>query len=151
MLFKNSLLFQQLQAEQQCNSASRIHVQCIVHPCAHSRYLLLTAYLLQDWDSAFGLGSALMRDAEALQLPLPSAGATPSAAAQALRTQAARLRELEEQAAELRHSRDSAAAGARAALVSAVSLMTHYSYFMCTHLLKAISAVGDSPLCVSHV
>eukprot|EP00953_Heterococcus_sp_UTEX-ZZ885_P029517 15662-Heterococcus_DN1.PRE.1 len=80
----------------------------------------LRYYSLQDWDSAFGLGSALMRDAEALQLPLPSAGATPSAAAQALRTQAARLRELEEQAAELRHSRDSAAAGARAALLQCV-------------------------------
>jgi hypothetical protein len=98
-----------------------------MHACIH--HMLLTIALVsallcltQDWDSAFGLGSALMRDAEALQLPLPSAGATPSAAAQALRTQAARLRELEEQAAELRHSGDSAAAGARAALVSVTSV-----------------------------
>jgi hypothetical protein len=113
----------------------------------------LRYYSLQDWDSAFGLGSALMRDAEALQLPLPSAGATPSAAAQALRTQAARLRELEEQAAELRHSRDSAAAGARAALVSAASAAAVLLIISRKHAqfhfeIFKISHVGDSPPCV---
>jgi hypothetical protein len=112
----------------------------------------LRYYSLQDWDSAFGLGSALMRDAEALQLPLPSAGATPSAAAQALRTQAARLRELEEQAAELRHSRDSAAAGARAALVSAASAAAVLPIISRKHAqfhleIFNISHVGDSSPC----
>ena len=53
--------------------------------------------MLQDWDAAFGLNSTLLREAESLGLPLPVAGVTPGAVAQALRTLASRVRELEEQ------------------------------------------------------